>query len=151
MGGLIMILSTVVPTLLWARLDSRYVIVAVVAMLWAGAIGFIDDYLKIVRGKSQGLVARWKLIGQVTFGVALGVALILWPLAPDLPPTSTQLPVFKYILLVLPSPLYLLFVTVVVTVISNSVYLTDGWFCLADGRESIIEWMIASIAHVCNS
>src|SRR6059058_910097 len=95
-------------------------------MLWTGAIGFIDDYLKIVRGKSQGLVARWKLIGQVTFGVALGVALILWPLAPDLPPTSTQLPVFKYILLVLPPPLYLLFVTVVVTGSSNAVNLTDG-------------------------
>src|SRR5205814_2085123 len=68
MGGLIIILATVVPTLLWARLDSRYVVVAVLAMLWTGAIGFIDDYLKIVRGKSQGLVARWKLIGQVTFG-----------------------------------------------------------------------------------
>src|SRR5216117_3045063 len=63
MGGLIIILATVVPTLLWARLDSRYVVVAVLAMLWTGAIGFIDDYLKIVRGKSQGLVARWKLIG----------------------------------------------------------------------------------------
>src|SRR6266566_8435595 len=85
MGGLIIILAPVVPTLLWARLDSRYVVVAVLAMLWTGAIGFIDDYLKIVRGKSQGLVARWKLVGQVTFGVALGVVLILWPLAPDLP------------------------------------------------------------------
>ncbi len=43
MGGLIIILATVVPTLLWARLDSRYVVVALVAMLWAGAIGFLDD------------------------------------------------------------------------------------------------------------
>jgi len=49
MGGLIIILATVVPTLLWARLDSPYVVVAVVALLWMGAIGFIDDYLKIVR------------------------------------------------------------------------------------------------------
>src|SRR5947207_5938935 len=46
MGGVIIILATVVPTLLWARLDSRYVVVALVAMLWAGAIGFLDDYLK---------------------------------------------------------------------------------------------------------
>src|SRR3989441_4149303 len=96
MGGLVIILATVVPTLLWARLDSRYVVVAVAAMLWTGAIGFVDDYLKIVRGKSQGLVARWKLVGQVSFRVALGVTLILWPLAPDLPPASTQLPVLKY-------------------------------------------------------
>src|SRR5690349_22929632 len=112
MGGLIIILATVVPTLLWARLDSRYVIVALVAMLWMGLIGFLDDYLKIVRGQSQGLVARWKLVGQVTFGVALGIVLIRWPMAPDLPAASTQVPVFKYMLLVLPWPLYLLFVTV---------------------------------------
>ncbi len=126
MGGLIIILATVVPTLLWARLDGRYVVVAVVAMLWAGAIGFLDDYLKIVRGKSQGLVARWKLVGQVTFGVALGIVLIRWPMAPDLPAASTQLPVFKYILLVLPPPLYVLFVTFVVTGTSNAVNLSDG-------------------------
>ena len=63
MGGLIVILATVVPTLLWARLDSRYVVVAVLAMLWAGAIGFIDDYLKIVRGKSQGFFGDYKSKG----------------------------------------------------------------------------------------
>jgi len=148
MGGLIIILATVVPTLLWARLDSRYVVVAVLAMLWAGAIGFIDDYLKIVRGKSQGLVARWKLIGQVTFGVALGVALILWPLAPDLPATSTQLPVFKYMLLVLPPPLYLLFVTVVVTGSSNAVNLTDGLDGLAAGLTAILAGTFAAFAYV---
>src|SRR5712691_2170694 len=79
MGGLIIILGTVVPTLLWARLDTRYVLVAVVAMLWMGVIGFVDDYLKIVRGKSQGLVARWKLAGQISFGVALGLFLVLAP------------------------------------------------------------------------
>src|SRR2546422_8835666 len=75
MGGLIILLATVAPTLLWARLDSRYVLVAMGATLWMGAIGFVDDYLKIVRGKSQGLVARWKLAGQVTFGLALGLLL----------------------------------------------------------------------------
>src|SRR6266550_1829312 len=84
MGGLIIILATVVPTLLWARLDTRYVPVAVIAMLWMGAIGFVDDYLKVVRGKSQGLVARWKLAGQVSLGLALGLVLLRWPLVPDL-------------------------------------------------------------------
>src|SRR2546425_4514833 len=96
MGGLIIILATIVPTVLWARLDSRYVIVAVVATLWMGLIGFLDDYLKIVRGQSQGLVARWKLVGQVSFGLALGAFLLLFPPA-SLPPASTQLPLFKYI------------------------------------------------------
>jgi len=111
MGGLIILLATVAPTLLWARLDTRYAVVAVAAMLWMGAIGFVDDYLKIVRGKSQGLVARWKLIGQISFGLALGLFLLSSPLAPNLPPTSTQLPVFKYQLIVFWPVTYVLFVT----------------------------------------
>src|SRR6266508_4878422 len=101
MGGIIIILGTLVPTLLWARLDSRYVIVAVVATLWMGAIGFVDDYLKIVRGKSQGLVARWKLVGQVSFGVALGVLLVVAPFVPAYD-TYTQLPLLKYYFFWLP-------------------------------------------------
>src|SRR5712691_13024333 len=124
MGGLIIILGTVVPTLLWARLDSRYVVVAVAATLWMGAIGFIDDYLKIVRGKSQGLVARWKLVGQISFGLALGAFLVLWPFVPSAA-TDTQLPLFKYIFLTLPWPLYIAFTTFVVTASSNSVNLSD--------------------------
>src|SRR5256885_9794260 len=105
MGGLIIILATVVPTLLWARLDSRYVIVTVVAMLWMGLIGFLDDYLKIVRGQSQGLVARWKLVGQVSFGIGLGIFLLLFPLTTSVDPNATQLPLFKYIVWILPWPI----------------------------------------------
>src|SRR5947199_7699142 len=63
MGGLIILLATLVPTILWARWDNqRYVLVAVVATLWMGLIGFVDDYLKIVQGKSRGLIARYKLV-----------------------------------------------------------------------------------------
>src|SRR3989475_10162372 len=149
MGGLIIILSTVVPTLLWARLDSRYVVVAVVATLWMGAIGFIDDYLKIVRGKSQGLVARWKLAGQVTFGLALGLLLLLWPLAPNIQPVaSTQVPLFKYWLLPFWPPLYVLFVTVVVTGSSNPVNLTDGLDGLATGLTAIAAGAFAIFAYL---
>src|SRR5437879_1333872 len=147
MGGVIIILATVVPTLLWARLDSGYVLVALAAMLWTGAIGFLDDYLKIVRGKSQGLVARWKLIGQITFGVALGLTLLRWPLAPDLPPASTQLPVFKYILIVMPAPVYVFFVTLVVTGSSNAVNLTDGLAGLATGLTAILAGPFAAFAY----
>src|SRR5881409_3183206 len=102
MGGLIIILATVVPTLLWARLDSRYVIVAVAATLWMGLIGFLDDYLKIVRGQSQGLVARWKLVGQVSFGIGLGIYLLKFPLTNSVEASATQLQFFKYIVWVLP-------------------------------------------------
>ena len=105
MGGVIILLCTIVPTLLWARLDNRYVIVAVIATLWTGVIGFIDDYLKIIQGKPRGLVARYKLVGQITFGVALGIYLLVWPLAPNLPyANAITLPFFKWVLIVLPVP-----------------------------------------------
>src|SRR2546428_12609551 len=94
--------------------------------------------LKIVRGKSQGLVARWKLAGQVTFGLALGLLLLLWPLAPNIQPVaSTQVPLFKYWLLPFWPPLYVLFVTVVVTGSSNAVNLTDGLDGLATGLTAL--------------
>jgi phospho-N-acetylmuramoyl-pentapeptide-transferase len=148
MGGLIIILGTVVPTLLWADLNTRYVLVAVVAMLWMGAIGFLDDYLKIVRGKSQGLVARWKLVGQVSFGLALGIYLLLWPLASNLPAASTQVPVFKYQLLIFWSWAYVLFVTLVVSGSSNAVNLTDGLDGLATGLTAIAAGAFATFAYV---
>jgi len=148
MGGLIIILATVVPTLLWARLDSPYVLFAVLAMLWMGVIGFIDDYLKIVRGKSQGLVARWKLIGQITFGVALGIALLVWPLAPNLEAASTQLPLIKYRLLYFAPWLYVVFVTLVVTGTSNAVNLTDGLDGLAAGLTAIVAGAFAIFAYL---
>ena len=148
MGGLIIILATVVPTLLWARLDTRFVIVACVATLWMGAIGFLDDYLKIVRGKSQGLVARWKLVGQVSFGVALGLALVMWPLVTNLDPASTQLPLFKYKLLLFWPPLFVLFVTLVVTGTSNAVNLTDGLDGLAAGLTAIVAGTFAIFAYL---
>jgi phospho-N-acetylmuramoyl-pentapeptide-transferase len=148
MGGLIILLATVVPTLLWARLDSRFVLVAVAATLWMGAIGFLDDYLKIVRGKSQGLVARWKFAGQVTFGIVLAAYLLLQPLAASLPPASTQLPLFKYELLVLWVPLYVVFVTVVLAGSSNAVNLTDGLDGLAAGLTAIAAGAFAVFAYL---
>jgi len=149
MGGMIIILATVLPALLWARLDSPYVVVAILATLWMGAIGFVDDYLKIVRGKSQGLVARWKLVGQITFGLALGIGLLAWPLAPNLRPiASTQVPLFKYFLLPFWPPLYVLFVTVVATGSSNSVNLTDGLDGLATGLTAIAAAAFAVFAYL---
>ena len=72
MGGLIILAATVIPTLLWAPLTNRFVLVTVIAMVWCGAIGFVDDYLKVVEGRPRGLVAKWKLVGQCSFGLVLG-------------------------------------------------------------------------------
>jgi phospho-N-acetylmuramoyl-pentapeptide-transferase len=148
MGGLIILACTVVPTLLWARWDNRYALVAVVATLWLGCIGLIDDYLKFVENKSRGLIARYKLVGQVVFGLALGGYLLLFPLADNLPANATTLPFFKYVLVILPWPVYLAFVTFVVTGTSNAVNLTDGLDGLATGLTVIAAAAFAIFAYV---
>ena len=69
MGGLIILIAAIVPTLLWARLSNRYVWLALFVTAWMGGIGFLDDYLKLKQKregkKNEGLVERYKLIGQV--------------------------------------------------------------------------------------
>ena len=72
MGGLIILLSTVVPTLLWAPLDNRFVIVAVISILWMGCIGFLDDYLKIVQGKIPRTGGPVEAGGAVQLRLAAG-------------------------------------------------------------------------------
>lgn len=150
MGGLIIILATVVPTLLWADLSNRFVLVAVLAILWTGGIGFLDDYLKVVQGKSRGLVARWKLTGQVGFGIALGVYLILWPVVPVeiIPATATTVPFFKFVTATFAPWLYVMFVTFIVTGTSNAVNLTDGLDGLASGLTAIAAACFALFAYV---
>ncbi len=150
MGGLIIIAATVIPTLLWARLDNRFVTVTLIAMLWTGAIGFIDDYLKVVEGRSRGLVAKWKLAAQVTFGVTLGVMLLFQPLVPTstMPAAGTTVPFFKYLVVVFAPWLYVVFVTGVVTGFSNAVNLTDGLDGLATGLSTIAAGAFALFAYM---
>ncbi|MFZ5623934.1 MAG: phospho-N-acetylmuramoyl-pentapeptide-transferase [Gemmatimonadota bacterium] len=150
MGGIIILLATVVPTLLWAPLTNRFVIVALIATLWTAAIGFLDDYLKIVQGRSRGLVAKWKLAGQCLFGVTLGVLLSLWPLVPPetIPATGTTVPFFKYVVVNFAPWLYVVFVTGVVTGFSNAVNLTDGLDGLATGLAAIAAAAFAFFAYV---
>ncbi len=96
MGGLIILLATIVPTLLWAPLTNRFVVVAMLSIHWMGCIGFEDDYHKIDQGKSRGLVAKWKLAGQVSFGVLLGLFLTYNHVVPrdTIRATATTLPFF---------------------------------------------------------
>ena len=148
MGGLIILVSTLVPTLLWAPLNNRFVVVATVATLWMGCIGFVDDYLKFISGKTRGLVARYKLIGQVTFGVVLGTYLLVAPVWSGVPANTTTLPFFKYVLVPLPAVLYVAFITLVQTGTSNAVNLTDGLDGLATGLTAIAAPTFAIFAYV---
>ena len=150
MGGLIILLATVIPTLLWAQLDNRFVLVALLALLWMGAIGFLDDYLKIVQGKSRGLVARWKLAGQVGFGILLGLLLLYKPVVDPsvLPASATTLPFFKYLIVNFAPLIYVLFVTTVIAGSSNAVNLTDGLDGLATGLAAIAALAFAVFAYI---
>ena len=149
MGGVIIIVAAVVSTLLWAKLDNRFVLIALAATVWMGAIGFVDDWLKVVQRRPRGLVARYKLAGQVSFGLALGVVLLVFPWSGTvLPPSSTTVPFFKYVFVVLKPPLYIAFVTFVVTAWSNAVNLTDGLDGLATGLSAIAALSFAAFAYL---
>jgi phospho-N-acetylmuramoyl-pentapeptide-transferase len=150
MGGLVIIFATILPTLLWARIDNRMVVVAMIATLWMGAIGFLDDYLKIVQGKSRGLVAKWKLAGQCTFGLVLGLYLLFFPVVPDtiIPATATTVPFFKYLVINFAPLLFVGFVVFVITAWSNAVNLTDGLDGLATGLTAIAAAAFAAFAYL---
>jgi phospho-N-acetylmuramoyl-pentapeptide-transferase len=155
MGGLIIIIATIVPTLLWARLNNRYVVVAMLVMLAMGAIGFLDDFLKLrqkARGEeNRGLIERYKLTGQIAIGLALALYVTYEPLS-ALPGASTTLPFYKYVLIIPLTPtfawLYVVFVTFVITGTSNAVNITDGLDGLASGLVAIAALTLAVFAYV---
>jgi phospho-N-acetylmuramoyl-pentapeptide-transferase len=75
MGGIIILASIVIPTLLFARLDNIYVILMLITTIWLGLIGFLDDYIKIFKKNKAGLEGRFKIVGQIVLGFIVGVAL----------------------------------------------------------------------------
>ncbi len=79
MGGLIIILATLVPVLLLTKLNNIYIILLIVTTIWMGAIGFLDDYIKIFKKDKEGLKGRFKVIGQVGLGVIVGSVLYFSP------------------------------------------------------------------------
>lgn len=75
MGGIIIILATIVPVLLFAKLDNIYVLMLIVTTLWMGAIGFIDDYIKKFKKDKAGLPGKFKVFGQIGLGVIIGATM----------------------------------------------------------------------------
>jgi phospho-N-acetylmuramoyl-pentapeptide-transferase len=147
MGGLIIIAAATISTLVWARLDNWYIILALVALLWMGAIGFLDDYLKVVQGKTRGLVARYKMIGQWTFGLGLGAFLIWQPISAH-PTTWTSVPFFSDFAAAFTVPAFVGFTAFVVSGSSNAVNLTDGLDGLAAGLTAISATTLGVFAYI---
>jgi phospho-N-acetylmuramoyl-pentapeptide-transferase len=190
MGGIIIILGILIPTLLFAKLDNIYVILLLISTVWLGVIGFLDDYIKVFKKNKEGLAGKFKIIGQV--GLALIIGLTMYsnpnikasqevkpPLKYDAPvefhmkgnkpvytqnvrSTKTTIPFYKnneydyskvltvfgkgfekYGLVV-----FMFFVIVIITFISNGANITDGIDGLATGTSAIIGATLAVLAYV---
>jgi phospho-N-acetylmuramoyl-pentapeptide-transferase len=145
MGGILILLSVIVSTLLWARLDNRFIICLLVGVVWLGFLGFYDDYLKLKEKNSNGLSTKWKLFAQVIFSAGIAAYLNFFPANPNYV-TLVNIPFLKVFFLDF-SFLYMAFVVVVIVGSSNAVNLTDGLDGLAMGNISIVAFALALFAY----
>ena len=123
MGGLLILAAIVVSGLLWADLTNRYVLVTLTVVVAYGIIGFVDDYRKVIRKDSKGLIARWKYFWQSV--VALGVAFYLYSSATISAETSLLVPFFKEVFPQL-GAFFIIITYFAIVGTSNAVNLTDG-------------------------
>jgi phospho-N-acetylmuramoyl-pentapeptide-transferase len=146
MGGLLILTAAVVPTLLWADLANPYIWIAVLATCGFGAVGFADDYLKIVRRTHHGLRPRYKMALQVVIAIAVGVTLML--LADNnLYNTRLIFPFFKNLIPDL-GWFYVPFAVLVLVGASNAVNLTDGLDGLAISTFGVAAAAFTALAYV---
>lgn len=146
MGGLIILVSVILPVLLWSDLESVFILLVLFATIFLGAIGFLDDYLKVVKKLPTGLIARYKLMGQIFVGLVIGCAVYFLPEFAQYN-TQTTLPFFKNLNWDF-SYLYIPWVVFIITATSNAVNLTDGLDGLAIGTIIIVMLALAVIAYV---
>jgi phospho-N-acetylmuramoyl-pentapeptide-transferase len=146
MGGLLILTAALVPTLLWANLTNAYIWVAVVTTAAFGAIGFLDDYLKVVRRDHHGLRPRYKMGFQLAAAAAVGVVLLLLARQGDYN-TRLIFPFFKNLVPDL-GWVYLPFVVFVLVAWSNAVNLTDGLDGLAISTFGIAAATFTALAYV---
>ena len=146
MGGIIVLLAIILPTILWAKMDNKHILLILLATMWMGAIGFLDDYLKIIKQYSRGLIARYKMAGQITLGLIVGIIGINYPDVTQ-HATSISIPFVANGTLDVVWPLYLLLSVIVITGTSNAVNLTDGLDGLATGLVAIATLVFGAIAY----
>ena len=173
MGGIIILTAILVPTLLFADLTNVYTHMMMIAILWLGSIGFIDDYIKVYKKNKDGLAGRFKIVGQIGVGIIIG-AIMMWH--PDvvikelgengvwneIRSTVTTIPFvkgnsFDYAWLIdwaindVTVWVWIVFIPIViliVTAVSNGANLTDGLDGLATGTSAIIGITLAILAYV---
>ncbi len=151
MGGLIVLLSVLVPTLLWADIANMFVILIVITTIWMGIVGFIDDYLKVIKKLPNGLIGRYKIIGQVSIGLIVGGVIYFFPniFSDSFASinTVTTIPFSKNINLDW-GIFYIPVVIFIITATSNAVNLTDGLDGLSIGTVGIAVLALAIFSYV---
>jgi phospho-N-acetylmuramoyl-pentapeptide-transferase len=147
MGGILIVIAIAVSTLLWGNLGSRAVLIALGATLWMGAVGFLDDYLRVVKHYKKGLLGRYKLAGQILLGVGVFVAVYFYPTPGGLEPGETNIPFLKDTVVHL-GWIYLPFVILVVTGASNAVNLADGLDGLAAGLTAFAAVALGGMCYI---
>ena len=184
MGGLIILMAILIPTLLFARLDNIYIVIMLIATFWLGIIGFMDDYIKVFRKNKEGLAGRFKVVGQIGIGIIVGYILFTsddvvvrqyvadgtgalsavdaTPSYLDVKSMISTIPFFKNneldycTIFSFAEPLlgqwacylYIPFVIIIITAVSNGANLTDGLDGLAAGTSAIIGITLAIFAWV---
>ena len=161
MGGVLIVFSIVVPTLLWTDLTNPFVWIALFGLVGFGTVGFIDDYLKIAKRHNKGLSARQKFWGQVVIAMVVGFLLLLLH-AKEQYSTAVNVPFFKQFhpdLLIEPLTsnfwtyplafaLFYLFIVFIMVGSSNAVNLTDGLDGLAIGLMVIAAGAMTALSYV---
>jgi phospho-N-acetylmuramoyl-pentapeptide-transferase len=145
MGGILILASIVFSTLMWADLSNKYVWVVLSVVIGYGIVGFVDDYRKVIRKDSNGLIARWKYFWQSV--IALGVAFFLYTTSQDPAETALLVPFFKDVMPQL-GMLYILVVYFTLVGTSNAVNLTDGLDGLAIVPTVMVAGALALFAYV---
>ena len=146
MGGLLILAASLLPTLLWADLTNAYVWIAVLSTAAFGGVGFVDDYLKIVRRSHHGLIPRYKMGLQLVIGIAVGVALIVLA-QKNLYNTRLIFPFFKNLIPDL-GWFYVPFATLVLVGATNAVNLTDGLDGLAISTFGVAAAAFTALSYV---
>ncbi|MFP4528701.1 MAG: phospho-N-acetylmuramoyl-pentapeptide-transferase [Candidatus Kapaibacterium sp.] len=151
MGGLIVLFALLLPTLLWADLSNMFILLILLTTAWMGGVGFLDDYLKVVKKLPKGLIGKYKIVGQVTIGLIVGCVIYCFPetFSENFAQinTLTTVPFAKNINFDF-SYLYIPMVVFIITATSNSVNLTDGLDGLAIGTVGIAALALALISYV---
>jgi len=143
MGGIFILMSVILSTLLWADLQNKYIWVVLFTTVWLGLTGFADDYLKQIKSKAKGLSPKHKFTSQVVLGLILGVILLVG----FQDSLKLDIPFFKNAALDLDG-LYVIFVILVIAGTSNAVNLTDGLDGLAIGIVIMVALAFSVLCYV---